>query len=84
MIEDHVLLGGASRIADVDARMVQRLSAEVIGRIVDLVPDDWLEDTPHFNSPREQREAYLRYLTARLQPPRRFVEEAIRARTVHV
>jgi hypothetical protein len=80
MVKDHVLLGLASRIADADARMAQRLSAEVVGRIVALVPDDWLED----NGPREQREAYLRYLLARLQPPRHFVEEAIGARAVHV
>jgi hypothetical protein len=84
IIKDHVLLDLASHLADVDARMAQRLSAEVLQRIVEQVPDDWLEDTPHFNGPREQRAAYLRYFTARLQPPRAFVEEAIRARTVHV
>jgi len=84
MIKDHVLLGLASRIADVDARMAQQLPADVVSRIVDQVPDDWLEETPHFNGPREQRAAYLTYLTARLQPPRPFVEEAVRARAVHV
>ena len=84
MIQDHVLLRFASRIADVDARLAQQLSADVVRRIVDLLPDDWLEATPHFNGAREQREAYLSYLMARLQPPRRFAEEAIRARAVHV
>jgi hypothetical protein len=84
MIKDHVLLNLASRIAEVDARMVQRLSAEVVARIVEQVPDDWLEDAPHFNGPREQHAAYLRYFTTRLQSPRAFVEEAIRAHTVHV
>jgi hypothetical protein len=68
----------------VDARLAQRLSADVIERIVEQVPDDWLEDTPHFNGPREQRAAYQRYFMTRLQSPRAFVEEAIRARTVHV
>jgi hypothetical protein len=84
MIKDHVLLNRASRIAEADARLVQRLSAAVVERIVDLVPDDWLEDTAHFNGPREQREAYVRYLIARLQPPRKFVEEAIGGHAVHV
>ena len=83
-IKDHVLLNVASRIAEVDARMVERLPAEVVTRIVELLPDDWLEDTPHFSSPREQREAYRHYLMARLQAPRRFVEEAVGARAVHV
>jgi hypothetical protein len=79
-----VLLARASRLADVDVRMTQALSADIVGRIVDLVPDDWLEDTPLFDGPRAQRDAYLRYLMARLQPPRRFAEEAIRAHAVHV
>jgi hypothetical protein len=84
LIKDHVLLDFASRIAEADARMVQRLSADGVKQIIDLIPADWLEDTPHFNGPSAQRDAYLRYLMARLQPPRRFAEEAIRARAVHV
>jgi hypothetical protein len=84
MIKDHVLLDAASRIDEADARMAQRLSADVIERIVEQVPDDWLEPTPHFSGPREQRAAYLRYFTMRLQAPRAFAEEAVRARTVHV
>jgi len=84
MIKDHVLLNLASRIADVDARMAERLSADVVAHIVDQIPDDWLEETPHFNGALEQRAAYLRYFTMRLQAPRAFAEEAIRARTVHV
>jgi hypothetical protein len=84
MVKDHVLLALASRIADADARMVQRLPADVLGRIVAQVPDEWLEDTPQFNGPGEQREAYLGYLMARLRAPRRFVEEAIGAHAVHI
>jgi hypothetical protein len=84
MIRDHVLLAFASRLADVDADMTRRLGADVLGRIVDLIPDDWLEETPLFASAAEQRAAYLSYLVARLQAPRRFVEEAVRARAVHV
>ena len=83
-VKDHVLLGAASRIAEADARIAPMLSAEKVARIVDLVPDDWLEDAPQFHGPREQREAYQRHLLARLQAPRRFVEEALRARAVHV
>ena len=44
--------------------LAQRLTAELIGRIVALIPESWLEDTPHFNGPREHRDAYVRYLTA--------------------
>ncbi|HYJ99105.1 MAG TPA: hypothetical protein VEX14_13680, partial [Burkholderiaceae bacterium] len=62
-----------------DARIAAHLSVEVVMRIVDLVPDDWLEETPEFDGPRAQRAGYVRYLMARLQPPRRFAEEAARA-----
>jgi hypothetical protein len=84
MVKDHVLLGLASRIAQADARIAPQLSADMIERIVDEVPDDWLEDTPHFTSLHAQRDAYRSYLMARLRPPRAFVEEAIRAHAVHV
>ena len=64
--------------------MSARLPATEIRRIVALVPDDWLEETPAFPTPEAQREAYARWFTTRLQAPRRFVEEAVRARSVHV
>jgi hypothetical protein len=84
MVKDHVLLDVADAIAAADAALTQHLAAAEIERVVSLVPDDWLEDTPLFATKDEQRAAYVRYLGARLQPPRRFVEEAIRARAVHV
>ena len=84
MIKDHVLLGLASRLAEVDADMTRRLPADVISTVLDLVPDDWLEDNPLFKTTEDQRAAYVQYLVARLQAPRRFVEEAIRARSVHL
>ena len=84
MIKDHVLLDRADAIAEADALMSARLPATEIRRIVALVPDDWLQETPAFPTPEAQREAYARWFTTRLQAPRRFVEEAVRARSVHV
>jgi hypothetical protein len=84
MIKDHVLLRFADSLAQVDADMVKRLTPEVIGGIVDLIPDDWLEDDPLFASKGEHRDAYRRYFTRRLEAPRAFVEEAVRARSVHL
>ena len=84
MIKDHVLLERASGMAEADALMTARLPTEQIRRIVALIPDDWLEDTPVFQTKAEQREAYVRYFSVRLQAPRCFVEEAVRARAVHV
>ena len=84
MIKDHVLLKLASRLAEADALITARLPAEEINRIVGLIPDDWLEASPLFQAPTEQREAYARYFIARLQAPRRFAEEAARAHALHV
>ena len=63
--------------------LVLRRSAVV--RIASDVPDEWMQDeqtktSAPFASVDENRQAYVDYLTRRLEAPRRFVEEAIRAR----
>ena len=83
-IRDHVLLGFADQLGEVDAELAARLTPEVIGGIVDLVPDDWLEAHPLFATAAAQRAAYRRYLQQRLQAPRAFVQEALRARSLHL
>ena len=84
LIKDHVLLGFASRLQEVDARISERLTPELIEAIVALIPDEWLEDTPGFAGKAEHRKAYVEYFSRRLAAPRQFVEEAVRARSVHL
>jgi hypothetical protein len=84
LIKEHVLLRFASKLQDIDAQMVERITPELIERIVRLIPDEWLEDEPAFAGKGEHRDAYLRYFKSRLTAPRLFVEEAIRARSVHL
>jgi hypothetical protein len=84
LIKDHVLLRFASRLAEADVLMPQQLTPEVIASVVALIPDTWLEDEPSFASKAEHRNAYLRYLTQRLQSPRAFFEEAVRARSMYL
>ena len=79
-IGEHVLLPGASALHDADASAVARLTPAAIRDIVALVPDGWL---PHDGAEAERR-AYAAYLIARVQGPRSFVEEAIRARLPRV
>jgi hypothetical protein len=79
-IRDHVLLRYAKNLEEVDSGLAARLTPELLAAIVDLIPDDWLDDDPNFADPAEQRAAYLAYLTRRLESPRAFVEEAVRAR----
>jgi hypothetical protein len=84
LIKDHVLLGFASSLAEVDAQMSGRITLDVIADIVALIPDDWLQAEPSFADKREHRDAYLQYLSSRLRAPRAFVEEAVRARSAHL
>jgi hypothetical protein len=73
-IKDHILLPYASQLSDADRIMTERLTPDVIRGIVELVPDAWLGGEPAV--------AYTDYLIRRLAAPRRFVEEAIRARAL--
>ena len=84
MIKDHVLLRSASKIEQADAQMSARLSDDEIARIVALIPDAWLGDEPSFASVDEHRDAYRRYFVNRLRQPHAFVEEAVRARSLHL
>jgi len=83
-IRDHVLLPYAGELEAADARLRATLADEVVAGIVASIPDTWLEDSPHFADAQAQRDAYRRYLLRRLGNSRAFVEEAIRARALHV
>jgi hypothetical protein len=83
-IKDHVLLPFASELEAVDARLAALLTPELIAAIVALIPDAWLRDEPTFANPDAQRAAYRDYLTRRLSAPRAFVQEAVRARSLHL
>lgn len=75
-IRHHVLLRWAGELREVDAEMSQALTAGAIERVLEMIPDAWLGDI--------HREAYRDYLLRRLQSPREWVEEAIRARALLV
>jgi hypothetical protein len=78
-IADHVLLPFAGSIAAADARLAPRVDAAAIDRVVDEVPDAWLEDG-RFGGAGEERDAYRRYLANRLAARSTWVAEADRAR----
>lgn len=76
-VKDHVLLPFAAMLEEIDAACAARLTPEVLAGIVSEVPDAWLEAPA-------TRAAYTEYLTRRLDSPRAFVKEAVRARSQHV
>jgi hypothetical protein len=70
-IAEHVLLPYASSIRDADERLAPLLDRDVIESVAGLVPGEWLDGSP---------DVYVEYLCRRLEAPRRFAEEAQRAR----
>jgi hypothetical protein len=65
-ISEHVLLPYAASLADAHDRLAPRVTEDLLGRLVGLVPDAWLEPVPAVGGPDEQREAYVRYLLTRV------------------
>jgi hypothetical protein len=82
-IKDHVLLRFASALEEVDSKITEQLTPDLIHSIVALIPDNWLVDAP-FSESSQYRDAYTQYLLKRLEPPHVFLEEAIRARSLDV
>jgi hypothetical protein len=72
-IRDHVLLRWAAELREVDEELSARLTRDAIARVVTMIPEQWIEEEP-------RHDAYVDYLTRRLEPPRPWLEEAIRAR----
>ncbi len=83
-IKHHVLLRWASEIHDIDAELAAMLTPEVIGRILDAIPDDWLGDEPMFADVEAHRAAYRDYLLHRLESPRHWMEDAADAQALSV
>ena len=84
MIKDHVLLQFASALGEVDAEMTGRVTPDVIDSIIKLIPDAWLVGDAPLSGSNQYRDAYMAYLLSRLEPPRVFLEEAIRAQSLYV
>lgn len=80
LIKDHVLLKQASDIASVDEKAKQLLTADFLESVVSLIPDDWLNDN-FFETPQEFRDAYLEFLTIRLNHSHHFIKAIEDART---
>jgi len=83
LIARHVLLREADGIQEADERLAARLEGGVLAELLRQVPDALLLDEVagrEFDTGDEARERYHRYLATRLEAPRPFVAEAVRAR----
>lgn len=79
-IKDHILLSKASELEKVDETFSKILTPQKLIEIVDMIPDEWLENEPAFDSIEEHRAAYIRFLQNRLNNSNFFIQEAQNAR----
>jgi hypothetical protein len=71
-ISDHVLLPYAASLDEADGRLAPLVTGELVERVAAEIPAVWLAG--------EDRGMYADYLARRVAAPRRFAEEAERAR----
>ena len=79
-IKDHVLLKQASDLERIDHEFSSKLSPEVIDKIVDLLPYEWLETSDDEKSKEEMKTVYKDFLKIRLAHTSNFVKHAIDVR----
>ncbi|HEX8889104.1 MAG TPA: HipA family kinase [Pyrinomonadaceae bacterium] len=83
-VKDHALLPFAASLEEADAKLSALVTPELIGEILELIPDEWLGSEKGFATVGEHRTAYSDYLLSRLASPRAFVKEAVDARSLSV
>jgi hypothetical protein len=76
-VADHVLLSLAADLREVDAELTARVTPSMIDEVAALIPEEWLDEPAH-------RAVYREWLLRRLEGPREWVEEAIRAQSLRV
>ena len=79
-IKDHVLLRFAENIEAAGKELKPKLTEETLNKIVNLIPQDWLQEEKHFHNLEEHYRSYQSYLSQRLAASHIFEEEATRAR----
>ena len=82
LVKDHVLLPWATELESVNDEFSKLLSPEKIEAVINLIPDDWLENETNFESKAAHRNAYAHFLTTRLTHSTIFLEEAQHAREI--
>jgi hypothetical protein len=74
---DHVLVRYAAGVAEADRTLAPLVDRDLLGQVLDEVPDEWLE--PEGAGPAAVRERYLDYLLARLGGERNWLPRAVAA-----
>lgn len=80
LVKDHVLLAQATDLQDAALEIKESLNERRIIEIVSNIPEEWLINETDTVSPKEAREAYVRFITVRLAKIDSLVKEAEDAR----
>lgn len=76
-IKNHVMLPYADRLIEADKLMRQAITPRTLDHIVDLLPDEWLEEEGDEREPELKRDIYRIFLKNRLANTEPFVRQAI-------
>ena len=74
---DHVLAKYADDLPGADAALAPLVTEELLRGVLALVPDEWLDDEPGFDSADAVRDAYVGYLRTRLDGPREWYPQVV-------
>jgi hypothetical protein len=80
LVKDHVLLPQATELDAADKACLSLLNRERIEQIVSLIPEQWLGNESAFPDVLSQRQAYVQFLTERLDHSNIFLNTAKDAR----
>jgi len=84
LIKDHVLLGKASQLDEVNEAFTRILTDEVLQDVVQQIPVDWLIWEESALNPEEIRAVYYQFLKLRRDHAALFVNEAKKVRHVGI
>ncbi|MEL7161771.1 MAG: HipA family kinase [Bacteroidota bacterium] len=79
-IKGHVLLDRATELPAAVDRLRERLTPEFLNALVELLPDDWLQEEGNSITPEEKRVVYATYLSTRIANLDALTKEAEDAR----
>ena len=75
-VKDHALLKEAALLDEVDESMHRSISVEDLDAIVDLVPEEWLEEPESGITSEERRDVYKKFLRTRFLNSKNFTNHA--------
>ncbi|HEY2043650.1 MAG TPA: HipA family kinase [Jatrophihabitans sp.] len=67
---DHLFISHLAGVGRADAKLAPLVTRQLLSEVLDQVPDSWLEDTPGLSGPEQIRDAYVEFLTARIEGER--------------